>query len=135
MKETRVYMDGVFDLFHVGHVESIKQMKEVGTTIIIGVVSDTDASSYKRKPIISQEHRCQMIEQCKFVDEIIFPCPLIVTQQFLNDHNIDVVVHGFKDDEDYKKQEAFFKDINLVIMKYNNIETTTDIINRITKSR
>ena len=131
MKETRVYMDGVFDLFHVGHVESIKQMREMGTTIIIGVVSDEDAISYKRKPIISQEHRCQMIEQCKYVDEIIFPSPLIVTKKFLNDHNIDVVVHGFKDEEDYKKQEEFFKDINLVVTKYNHIETTTDIINRI----
>jgi cytidyltransferase-like protein len=131
MKETRVYMDGVFDLFHVGHVESIKQTREFGTTIIIGVVSDEDAISYKRKPIIPQEHRCKMIKQCKYVDEIIFPCPLFVTKQFLNDHNIDVVVHGFKDEEDYKKQEDFFKDINLVVTKYNNIETTTDIINRI----
>ncbi len=45
---TRVYMDGVFDLFHFGHVRAIKQCREIGEkenknkkcTVIIGLIAD-----------------------------------------------------------------------------------------------
>lgn len=129
----RVYMDGIFDLFHVGHVEAIKKMKEFGSYILVGVVSDDDATDYKRSPIINELHRVEMIKQCKYVDEVIFPCPMSVTQEFMKDNNIDVVVHGFKDESDYNKQKDYFKDIDLVIIPYSTLDNTTDIINRIKK--
>jgi choline-phosphate cytidylyltransferase len=31
--------------------------------------------------------------QCKWVDEIIFPCPWVLTKEFLEKHNIDFVAH------------------------------------------
>ena len=127
----RVYMDGIFDLFHVGHLNAIKQMKELGTHSIIGVVSDADATLYKRKPIIPEEHRVEMVKQCKYVDEVIFPCPMKMTPEFLESNQIDLVVHAFKDDADYAKQNLFFKDIDLCIIPYSSLESTTDIIERV----
>ena len=100
----RVYMDGVFDLFHVGHLDAKKQCSEIGDTVIIGIVSDKDTESYKRKPIMNEKMRCEMIESCKYVNEIIFPAPLIVTPQFVKENNIDIVVHGFANEEDFLKQ-------------------------------
>lgn len=132
-KTRKIYMDGIFDLFHVGHVEAIKKMKEFGSYIMIGVVSDEDATDYKRSPIINELHRVEMIKQCKYVDEVIFPCPMSVTQEFMKDNHIDVVVHGFKDESDYNKQRDYFKDIDLVIIPYSTLDNTTDIINRIKK--
>ena len=132
MNTTRkVYMDGIFDLFHVGHVEAIKKMKEFGSYILVGVVSDDDATDYKRAPIINELHRVEMIKQCKYVDKVIFPCPMSVTQEFMKDNNIDVVVHGFKDELDYNKQKDYFKDIDLVIIPYSTLDNTTNIIDRI----
>ena len=65
-------MDGVFDLFHRGHLEAIKKTKLVaGKTgrVIIGVVSDEDTKSYKRNPIISEEDRVEIIKNIKNVDK------------------------------------------------------------------
>ena len=47
-----VYMDGVFDLFHAGHLEAIQQCAALGDRVIIGVTGDSDAASYKRAPIM-----------------------------------------------------------------------------------
>ena len=43
-----VYMDGVFDLFHVGHLEAVQQCIALGDRVIIGVTGDADAADYKR---------------------------------------------------------------------------------------
>ena len=103
-----VYMDGVFDLFHVGHLDAIKQCSKLGNEVFIGVVSDSDAESYKRTPIIDETMRCEIIESCKYVSKVIFPAPLTPTLDFINKYNIDKVVHAFADDHDFEKQEHFF---------------------------
>ena len=82
MKKT-VYLDGVFDLFHRGHLESLIKSKNIfndpeNTILIIGIVGDKDATIYKRKPIINEEDRKEIISSIKYVDKVICPCPLIV---------------------------------------------------------
>ena len=59
-----IYLDGVFDLFHVGHLRSFKYVKEhyKNCKLYIGVVCDKDVEGYKRKPIINEEQRCEIIE-------------------------------------------------------------------------
>jgi glycerol-3-phosphate cytidylyltransferase-like family protein len=105
-------------------------MKEYGTVSVVGVVSDEDAASYKRMPVIHEQNRVAMIQQCKLVDEVIFPCPLYVTPEFLKLHQIDVVIHGFRDDADYENQRSFFEQVNLVRIPYSMRDNTTDIIRR-----
>lgn len=130
-----IYLDGVFDLFHRGHLESLKKSKELGTKLIVGVVSDKDCLSYKRLPIIDEKDRYEIIKSIKYVDEVIFPAPLYVTKEFLDKYNIDLVVHGFSDESDFEKQKNFFKtsiDNNKFkkINYYSKI-STTDIIKKI----
>ena len=130
-----VYMDGVFDLFHVGHVEAIYQCAKLGNRVIIGITGDLDAAQYKRPPIISQYNRIAVVQAMKYVDQIICPCPLIVTEEFMIEHRIDLVVHGFANDDDAKKQEIFFE-IPMKLNKFRRIGyyeglSTTDIINKI----
>lgn len=128
---TTVYMDGVFDLFHIGHVRAIQQMKKYGNRVIIGIVGDDDATEYKRKPIICEQYRREMIEACKYVDSVICPCPLIMDQDFLHKHHIDHVVHAFADDSDYEKQKKMFMDVELIQIKYCEDISTSDIIEKI----
>jgi len=135
-----VYIDGVFDLFHRGHLESLIKAKNVlndisNTLLVVGVVSDKDCESYKRKPIIKEDDRVEIIKGLKMVDDIIFPCPLIVTPEFLEKNKIDLVVHGFVNDNDRNKQKDFFAKI-VEIEKFKEIEyysetSTTKIIKNI----
>jgi len=139
MKMKRVYIDGVFDLFHIGHLESLKKAKNVleNVELIVGVVSDKDCESYKRKPIINEDERIEIIKSLKLVDEVIFPCPLVVTMEFIKENKIDLVVHGFSSDIDREKQKEFFREIQengyFKEIEYYSKISTTDIINRINK--
>ena len=87
----RVYIDGIFDLFHRGHLESFYKTKnsldEEEVSVIVGVVSDSDAEGYKRLPIIREDDRVAIIKGLDVVDEVIFPAPLIVTEDFINKNN------------------------------------------------
>ena len=131
----KVYLDGVFDLFHRGHLESIKKCMEFGDEIIIGVVSDEDALSYKRLPIINEKDRVEIINSLRIVNSVIFPCPLVISRDFIIKNKIDIIVHGFFDDKDYEKQKSFFKiPIEMGIFRrieYYNKISTTEIIKKI----
>jgi cytidyltransferase-like protein len=126
-------MDGVFDLFHRGHLESLLKAKNIypeDTTLIVGVVSDKDCEAYKRLPIIKEGDRAEIIKNIKCVDEVIFPCPLIVTMDFIKQHKIDLVVHGFCNDADRAKQKAYFENIKSHFKEidyYSSISTTNII--------
>ena len=132
-----VYIDGIFDLFHRGHLESFKQIKILypNCILIVGVISDEDASGYKRKPIITFEDRCEIIRSIKYVDQIIEKSPLILDLDFIKKYDIDLVVHGFSSKEDENKQQEFFKEIidKGIFMKINYYDktSTTDIISKI----
>jgi len=135
-----VYIDGVFDLFHRGHLESLIKAKNIfndpdNTSLLVGVVSDATCASYKRTPIINEQDRVEIVRYIKLVDKVIFPCPLIVDMNFINDHNIDIVVHGFSNDTDRNNQQTFFEIIKthecFMEIDYYSKTSTTDIINKI----
>lgn len=126
----RVYIDGIFDLFHRGHLESFIKtkncLKDEDVIVVVGVVSDKDAEGYKRLPIIKEEDRVAIIKSLSIVDQVIFPAPLIITEKFINDNNIDMIVHGFVNDEDFQKQKDFF-DIPIKLNKFKTIDYYTEI--------
>ena len=128
-------MDGVFDLFHIGHLEAIQKCKSLGNHVCIGIISDEDCKSYKRKPIIPGNFRAQIVKNIKGVDEVIYPAPLVLTLEFVNKHSIDKVVHAFKDDDDFNKQYDFFKELidagKFVRIDYCNKISTTNIIKKL----
>ena len=115
----RVYVDGVWDMFHVGHLKCLEYARAYGEgeglekecELIVGVVSDEDAASYKRTPIIPHEERCQIVRALRIVSKVIPACPLVVTRDFLAQHGIHKVVHGFANDADRQKQARFFEDL------------------------
>ena len=122
-----VYIDGIFDLFHFGHIESFRKCKELdkNVTLIVGVISDKVASSYKRPPIYRESHRYSIIRDS----------PLIITKEFMEEYKIDVVVHAFLNKNDENKQDEFFrypKSINkFQTISYCNEISTSEIIKKI----
>jgi glycerol-3-phosphate cytidylyltransferase len=54
-----VYVIGVFDMFHRGHVEFLKKAKSLGERLIIAVNGDQMVGEYKRKPMMSEQDRLE----------------------------------------------------------------------------
>jgi cytidyltransferase-like protein len=103
---TRVYVDMVADLFHHGHVEFLRKAKALGDVLIVGVHSDDTVGEYKRRPIMTMNERVGVVAGCRYVDEVLPDAPLVVTEKWLKDHDIDLVVHG--DDFDTKVARRFY---------------------------
>ena len=91
---SRVYVDMVGDLFHAGHVSLLREARQHGDWLVVGVLSDDTAASYKRRPIMSLAERVAVIESCRYVDEVIEDSPFQLSEEFLAEHNIATVVHG-----------------------------------------
>ena len=66
------YTTGVFDMFHVGHLNILRQAKEHCDYLIVGVSTDELCLSYKNKaPIVPYDERRAIIEAIKYVDEVV----------------------------------------------------------------
>lgn len=54
-KQVVIYTDGVWDLLHHGHLNILKQAKEMGDILVVGVMSDELMERDKRKPIMTAQ--------------------------------------------------------------------------------
>ncbi|MBQ4068844.1 MAG: adenylyltransferase/cytidyltransferase family protein [Lachnospiraceae bacterium] len=73
MKKYEVgYTQGVFDMFHIGHLNLIKNAKEQCEYLIVGVNSDKLVKQYKSKTVVvSENERKQIVESIRFVDKCL----------------------------------------------------------------
>ncbi|MEC7919265.1 MAG: adenylyltransferase/cytidyltransferase family protein [Candidatus Neomarinimicrobiota bacterium] len=66
------YTTGVFDLFHIGHLNILKRAKLECDYLIVGITTDELAlSAKKQKPVIPFQERMEIVESIKFVDEVV----------------------------------------------------------------
>ncbi|KZV18278.1 ethanolamine-phosphate cytidylyltransferase [Dorcoceras hygrometricum] len=97
-KRVRVYMDGCFDLMHYGHANALRQAKELGDELVVGVVSDEEIVANKGPPVLSMQERLALVSGLKWVDEVIADAPYAITEEFMNrlfnEHRIDYIIHG-----------------------------------------
>ncbi|KAH9881177.1 hypothetical protein J1614_001672 [Plenodomus biglobosus] len=104
-RAVRIYADGVFDLFHIGHMRALQQAKMAfdNVHLIVGVTGNKETHKRKGLTVLSAIERAESVRHCKWVDEVIEDCPWIVTAEFLLKHNIDYVAH---DDLPYGADEG-----------------------------
>ena len=104
------YTTGVFDMFHIGHLNILRRAKERCDYLIVGVSTDEVVESYKHhKPIIPYEQRTAIVEAIKYVDEVV-PQTTMDKTEFLKRRHFDVMFHGdeWKGTEMYNKYEEEF---------------------------
>jgi cytidyltransferase-like protein len=104
---TTVYANMVADLFHWGHVEFLRQARALGDVLIVGIHGDDVCASYKRRPILTLDERVRAVQGCRYVDRVLADAPLHVTDGWIDQHAIDLVVHG--DDMDESRLEFWYR--------------------------
>lgn len=104
-RPVRIYADGVFDLFHIGHMRALQQAKIAfpDVHLVVGVTGNKETHKRKGLTVLSARERAESVRHCKWVDEVIEDCPWIVTADFLEKHKIDYVAH---DDLPYGADEG-----------------------------
>lgn len=104
MKKYKVgYTTGVYDMFHIGHLNILKRAKEQCEYLIVGVSTDELVKDYKGKtPIIPFEERFAIIESIKYVDKTI-PQTTMDKMKAWEELHFDVMFHG----SDWKGSEMY----------------------------
>ncbi|PWA82554.1 ethanolamine-phosphate cytidylyltransferase [Artemisia annua] len=91
-----VYIDGGFDLFHAGHVEILKNARQLGDFLLVGIYTDQTVSQQRGThfPLMHLHERSLSVLACRYVDEVIIGAPCEISKDMITTFNISVVVHG-----------------------------------------
>ena len=129
------YTDGVFDLFHVGHLNMIEAAEEQCECLIVGVHGDKVVEEYKsRRPIINEEDRRRIIASIKGVDRaVITKFREKIKLWELYHFNAVFIGDDWKGTERWKKFEKILADIHVdvIYVPYTKGISTTEIREKI----
>lgn len=140
MKYKVGYTVGVFDLFHVGHLNLLERCKAMCDKLIVGICDDDYVRMVKGKePVYDEIDRARIAAALKCVDEVH-----IVNTEVTNDKikalekfHFDVLFSGddWKGSERYKKTEEQFAPLGVSIeyLPYTKGVSTTEIVQRFKK--
>ena len=107
------YTTGVFDMFHVGHLNILRRAKERCEYLIVGVSTDEVVEVYKhKKPIIEFEQRKAIVEAIKYVDEVV-PQTSMNKMDAYQKLKFNVLFHG----SDWKGSDMY----NKIIEEFSSV--------------
>ena len=136
MKKYKIgYTTGVFDLFHIGHLNILKRAKAQCECLIVGVSTDELVRTYKNKtPVIPFAERVAIVEAIKYVDKVV-PQTNMDKLAAWNELHFDVMFHGddWKNSTMYDEYEKQFSDIgvSLVFLPHTQGTSSTEITKRL----
>lgn len=136
-----VYVAGAFDIFHPAHVDFLEKVSKLGDYVLVGLYSDIIAKRLRgaKYPIMNLQERILSLLACKFVDEVVMEVPYVITDEFLEHFNIDIVCHGKTPiclDENKLDPYALPKQKGMYVeVDSENALTTESIVDRIVECR
>ena len=138
MKKYRIgYTTGVFDLFHIGHLNILKKSKEQCDFLIVGVTLDKVVKTYKNKtPIIPYKERVEIVKSIRYVDKVVSQSSM---DKYLawKKYNFDVIFHGddWKGSKMYDEVEEKLRKVGVetVYFAYTKGTSSTQIGQQISK--
>lgn len=131
------YIAGVFDLFHIGHLNMFKRAKEQCDYLIVGVVSDEQVIKDKKtSPYIPFGERLEIVASCKYVDEAVkIPIDRPGTEEAYRLYHFDVQFSGsdYADDPVWLSKKAYLQQhgSDLVFFPYTQSTSSTKLKGKI----
>ena len=123
------YTSGVFDLFHIGHVNVLRNAKSLCDKLIVGVSSD-DLVLYKnKKPVIPFVERIDIVRACRYVDLAVCQDSMDKMDAF-NRYKFDIMFVGddWYQTDKWKNFDADFKDVGVKIIYFPYTATTSSTL-------
>ena len=119
MKKYRVgYTTGVFDMFHIGHLNILRRAKEQCEFLVVGVSTDDVVEAYKHKrPVIPFEERLAIVGAIRYVDKVI-PQTSMDKMKAYETLKFDALFHGsdWKGSAMYNKLVMDFAEIGVDVV-------------------
>lgn len=137
-KQTKIWVDGCFDVFHYGHMNALRQASLMGDFLVVGVHSDENIEKNKGPTVLKNKERYDAVRACKYVDLVVEDAPYLTQLSFLDRYDCDFCVHGddittMSDGTDcygLVKREGRYKEC-----KRTEGVSTTDLVSRMLKRK
>lgn len=126
------YTTGVFDMFHIGHLNIIVNAKEKCDYLIVGVTSDELCFIRKNKyPIINQQERMAIVEAIRYVDKVVLQSDMNKINP-VQKFGVDAVFVGsdWKGTETWNKYEKDFAALGCTVVYLNHTDGISSTILR-----
>jgi|SRR5690625_1095653 len=114
------YTTGVFDLFHIGHLNVIKQAKENCDYLIVAVTTDLEVQNVKGfLPVIPFEERLDIVKSIRFVDQVV-PESDVNKIKAWKKYKFDVIFKGddWKGTKKWKNLEEEFAKVGVKVQYF-----------------
>lgn len=125
-KYKKGYTTGVFDLFHIGHLNVLKESKKKCDHLIVGVTTDELVSYKNTEAFVPFEERIQIVECVKYVDEVCAQVNMNKMEAW-DKIKFDVVFVGsdWKNTEKWNLIEKNFNKIGVDVVYFDYTVTTS----------
>jgi glycerol-3-phosphate cytidylyltransferase len=137
-KMTIGYTSGVYDLFHVGHLNMLRNAKSLCDKLIVGVTTDELVSYKNKKAVIPFHERIEIVRNIKCVDAVVPQEDMDKMKQW-NKLKFDVIFVGddWYNTDKWKEIELSFKkvDVQIVFFPYTKGISSTKLNNILNKAR
>lgn len=139
MKKYKIgYTTGVYDMFHIGHLNIIRKAKEQCDYLIVGVTTDELCMQRKKKlPIICETERIEIVSAIKFVDQVVLQRDMDKLK-VVKDYNVDVVFVGsdWKGTPSWNQYEKDFGKVgcDVVYLEHTDGISSTILRDRLNKN-
>lgn len=138
-KYKKGYTTGVFDMYHVGHLNILKRAKEQCEYLIVGVTTDELVAYKNTIAIIPHNERMAIIESVRYVDKVV-PQETMDKMEAWKKYKFDVMFVGsdWQGTEKWLKLEEEFKKIGVDIVYFPYTKGTSstklrEVLNQIGK--
>lgn len=131
MKKYKIgYTTGVYDLFHIGHLNILRRAKEQCEYLIVGVSTDEIVEEYKgKRPVVPFNERIEIVKAIRYVDEVVPQTSMNKMEAWEKIH-FDALFHGsdWKGSHMYDDIEKKLKEVGVDMVFLPHTEGTSSTL-------